>query len=260
MYDFVPPTTLGSRGNPFPPNKNSTTARKFYGWFTWKSAGKGDEPNLDFPSFSASMFTKNPDPSRSIRIDGRNIPSLEYDCRGSPKKDIPGSLGVKLWGVYSIPSLPNTLWVGVWVSPAKAFRGSKHLLTETNSSHLKMDDWNTSFLLGWPIFRCYVSFRDQVFGGFWKTRVTTYTMFDEFLYTAERRRETTCLGRAKFPCGIPQRPQQPWSVKGLDRYFFTFLADVCIGMYTCRMCICLYLYICIYIYLHTYHTYKCIDV
>ena len=154
MYDFVPPTTLGSRGNPFPPNKNSTTARKFYGWFTWKSAGKGDEPNLDFPSFSASMFTKNPDPSRSIRIDGRNIPSLEYDCRGSPKKDIPGSLGVKLWGVYSIPSLPNTWWVGVWVSPAKAFRGSKHLLTETNSSPLKMDDWNT-----------IVSFWDGLFSG-----------------------------------------------------------------------------------------------
>ena len=27
------------------------------------------------------------------------------------------------------------------------------VLTETNSSHLKMDGWNTSFLLGWPIFR-----------------------------------------------------------------------------------------------------------
>ena len=25
--------------------------------------------------------------------------------------------------------------------------------------HLKMDGWNTSFLLGWPIFRGYVSFR-----------------------------------------------------------------------------------------------------
>ena len=27
-------------------------------------------------------------------------------------------------------------------------------LPETNSSHLKMDGWNTTFLLGWPIFRC----------------------------------------------------------------------------------------------------------
>ena len=34
-------------------------------------------------------------------------------------------------------------------------------LPETNSSHLKMDGWNTSFLLGWPIFRCEnVSFRE----------------------------------------------------------------------------------------------------
>ena len=31
-------------------------------------------------------------------------------------------------------------------------------LPETNSSHLKMDVWNTSFPLGWPIFRGYVSF------------------------------------------------------------------------------------------------------
>ena len=33
-------------------------------------------------------------------------------------------------------------------------------LPETNSSPLKMDGWNTSFLLGWPIFRGYVSFRE----------------------------------------------------------------------------------------------------
>ena len=32
--------------------------------------------------------------------------------------------------------------------------------TETNSSHLKMDGWNTSFPLGLPIFRGYVSFRE----------------------------------------------------------------------------------------------------
>ena len=25
-----------------------------------------------------------------------------------------------------------------------------------------MDGWNTSFLLGWPIFRCYVSFREGI--------------------------------------------------------------------------------------------------
>ena len=33
----------------------------------------------------------------------------------------------------------------------------------TNSMHLKMDGWNISFLLGWPIFRCYVSFRECTF-------------------------------------------------------------------------------------------------
>ena len=27
-------------------------------------------------------------------------------------------------------------------------------------SHLKMDGWNTSILLGWPIFRGYISFRE----------------------------------------------------------------------------------------------------
>ena len=26
-----------------------------------------------------------------------------------------------------------------------------------------MDGWNTSFLLGWPIFRCYVSFRECIY-------------------------------------------------------------------------------------------------
>ena len=29
-------------------------------------------------------------------------------------------------------------------------------LPETNSLPLKMDGWNTGFLLGWPIFRCEV--------------------------------------------------------------------------------------------------------
>ncbi len=33
-------------------------------------------------------------------------------------------------------------------------------LPETNSSPLKMDGWNTTFLLGRSIFRGYVSFRE----------------------------------------------------------------------------------------------------
>ncbi len=37
---------------------------------------------------------------------------------------------------------------------------------ETNSLlHLKMDGWNISFLLGWPIFRGYVSFSSNFFLG-----------------------------------------------------------------------------------------------
>ena len=36
-----------------------------------------------------------------------------------------------------------------------------HTLPETNMA-LKMDGWNTSFLLGWPIFRGYVSFRECI--------------------------------------------------------------------------------------------------
>ena len=35
-----------------------------------------------------------------------------------------------------------------------------YTLPETNSSHLKMDGWKMNFLLGWTIFRCYVSFRE----------------------------------------------------------------------------------------------------
>ena len=36
------------------------------------------------------------------------------------------------------------------------------ILPENNSSPLKMDGWNTTFLLGWPIFRGYVSFSEGI--------------------------------------------------------------------------------------------------
>ena len=42
---------------------------------------------------------------------------------------------------------------------------------ETNSSPLKMDGWNTSFLLGRPIFRGYVSFRECILLG---QKITPY--------------------------------------------------------------------------------------
>ena len=41
------------------------------------------------------------------------------------------------------------------------------ILPETNSSQLNMDGWNTSFLLGWPIFRGYVSFRECICFQIW---------------------------------------------------------------------------------------------
>ena len=37
-------------------------------------------------------------------------------------------------------------------------------LPETNSSHLKMDGWKTSFLLGWLPDRCYVGLREGISG------------------------------------------------------------------------------------------------
>ena len=49
----------------------------------------------------------------------------------------------------------SKLWLG-----NREFLENRNNLPETNSSPLKMDGWNTSFLLGRPIFRGYVSFRE----------------------------------------------------------------------------------------------------
>ncbi len=43
---------------------------------------------------------------------------------------------------------------------ARRSLGGPNIVKWINGSHLKMDGWNTSFLLGWPIFRGYVSFRE----------------------------------------------------------------------------------------------------
>ena len=42
-------------------------------------------------------------------------------------------------------------------------------LPETNSSPMKIDGWEITFLLGWPIFRGDVSFRECTYmkGGKW---------------------------------------------------------------------------------------------
>ena len=53
-------------------------------------------------------------------------------------------------------------------------------LPETNSSHLKMDGWKMYFLLGIPIFRCYVRFRECKFH-FWILEIK----FDQSLFDAD---------------------------------------------------------------------------
>ena len=54
-------------------------------------------------------------------------------------------------------------WVpwGLWGS-------DEYTLPETNSLHLKMDGWKTSFLLGWPIFRGELLVLGSV-NSYWKT-------------------------------------------------------------------------------------------
>ena len=50
-------------------------------------------------------------------------------------------------------------------------------LPETNSSPLKMDGWNTTFLLGRPIFRGYVSFREGSVFVFFSARRRPLTLW-----------------------------------------------------------------------------------
>ena len=40
---------------------------------------------------------------------------------------------------------------------------AKYNFPETNSSHLKIGGWKTTFLLGRPVFRGYVSFTEGIF-------------------------------------------------------------------------------------------------
>ncbi len=57
------------------------------------------------------------------------------------------------------------------VSPNPPCQKSRLTLPETNSSPLKMDGWNTTFLLGRPIFRGYVSFREGILYKLFVSRV-----------------------------------------------------------------------------------------
>ena len=78
----------------------------------------------------------------------------------------------KLWPEFRnffgrIPFLNPSIWVvtNQW-GPYNLLRFIKFpgsTLPETNSSHLKMDGWNTSFLLASPIFRCELLVSGSVF-------------------------------------------------------------------------------------------------
>ena len=59
----------------------------------------------------------------------------------------------------------SSAWTSLGKSSRKRPGKQKHKvpLPETNSSPLKMDGWNTTFLLGRPIFSGYVSFREGIF-------------------------------------------------------------------------------------------------
>jgi len=50
-------------------------------------------------------------------------------------------------------------------------------LPQTNMA-LKIDGWKMNFLLGWPLFRCYVCFRE----GTAPKRVVSYRFFSEIQY------------------------------------------------------------------------------
>ena len=69
-------------------------------------------------------------------------------------------MGLLVTGVWETTSSTVELTMFVWY--IKHFTS----LPETNSSHLKMDGRKTSFLLGWPIFRGYLSFRECIFRNF----------------------------------------------------------------------------------------------
>ena len=58
-------------------------------------------------------------------------------------------------------SLPKSQW---WKLAATSWLWLFALPSLKLTRNLKVDGWNSSFLLGWPIFRCYVSFRECILG------------------------------------------------------------------------------------------------
>ena len=78
----------------------------------------------------------------------------------------PSALGVKFLGhpgptTVSARCVCDRCW-GKEESLAsfQSFQSLALTIPETNSSHLKIDGWKMSFLLGCHLFRCYVNFRE----------------------------------------------------------------------------------------------------
>ena len=68
--------------------------------------------------------------------------------------------------IDDITSLSCIPWKPILFLKAKEILLKQVPSLKLTFSPLKMDGWNTTFLLGWPIFRCYVSFRE---GKTWAT-------------------------------------------------------------------------------------------
>ena len=86
------------------------------------------------------------------------MPLLHEPCRQLTIAAL-GTLGdVVSWSDTQVGSDTNC-WVWELVVDGRVLDGT---LPETNI-HLKMDGWNASFLLGRPIFRGYVSFRECIY-------------------------------------------------------------------------------------------------
>ena len=103
-----------------------------------------------------------------------------------------------------------------------------------------MDGWNTIYLLGWPISRCYVCFRED-------THVSNF--FSEALelgQTSNRWVEPDAL-RSRLRADFFSR-ETHYGKKGNDQINTLGESGVYIYIYIC-MCVCCNIYI-IYIYIH----------
>ncbi len=96
---------------------------------------------------------------------------------------------------------------------------TKITLPETNSSHLKMDGWNTSFLLGWPNFRCELLVSGSVSLPPKPTWSTGHISHMPCRKNPKIPMESRCLSLdPTIPCHPPNHLlSEPWSLSGGHR-------------------------------------------